>query len=253
MAGPALFMGKVGATGGTSTGPHAHWEVMKDGKRFPLSKARKDVGQFIQFRLPNQQEWQQLYSPESQGFRLNPAAVITSPMGQRKAPSPGASTNHLGEDYGFPEGTALRFLGQGSVSTHSNQGTAGNISVLRSGPYELQTFHLSELPQAATTRKNAPETTAASPADSNTSALLAQAFVQNEVANKAQQGQLVEALISVLGEKEKPKTIMEQLKEGLIGGMMQQALTPKNFLSQFTDNDPYLQGQKFATNQFFGL
>jgi hypothetical protein len=251
MAGPALFLGKVGATGGTSTGPHAHWEVVKDGKRFPLSKARKDIGQFLQFRLPGQETWQQLYSPESQGFRLNPAAVITSPMGLRTAPSPGASTNHRGEDYGFPEGTALRFLGQGSVSTHSNQGTAGNISALRTGPYELQTFHLSELPQAATTRKNDATPTAA-PGAPNTEAW-AQAYVQNQIENQTQQGKLIDALINVMSEREKPKSLMEQMKEGLIGGALQQALTPKNFLSQFTGSDPYLQGQQYATSQFFGL
>jgi hypothetical protein len=249
MAGPALFMGKVGSTGGTSTGPHAHWEVMKDGKRFPLSKARKDVGQFIQFRLPNQENWQQLYSPESQGFKLNPAATITSPMGPRKAPSPGASTNHKGEDYGFPEGTSLRFLGQGSISTHSGQGAAGNVSVLRTGPYELQTFHLSELPQASTTRKSDASSTASAPNEE----AWAQAYVQNQIENQTQQGKLIDALINVLGEKEKPKTLMEQLKEGLIGGVMQQAMTPKNFLAQFTNDDPYLQGQKYATGQFFGL
>ncbi len=242
-------MGKVGSTGGTSTGPHAHWEVMKDGKRFPLSKARKDVGQFIQFRLPNQENWQQLYSPESQGFKLNPAATITSPMGPRKAPSPGASTNHKGEDYGFPEGTSLRFLGQGSISTHSGQGAAGNVSVLRTGPYELQTFHLSELPQASTTRKSDASSTASAPNEE----AWAQAYVQNQIENQTQQGKLIDALINVLGEKEKPKTLMEQLKEGLIGGVMQQAMTPKNFLAQFTNDDPYLQGQKYATGQFFGL
>lgn len=242
-------MGKVGSTGGTSTGPHAHWEVMKDGKRFPLSKARKDVGQFIQFRLPNQESWQQLYSPESQGFKLNPAATITSPMGLRTAPSPGASTDHKGEDYGFPEGTSLRFLGQGSVSTHSGQGAAGNVSVLRTGPYELQTFHLSELPQASTTRKSDASSTASAPNEE----AWAQAYVQNQIENQTQQGKLIDALINVLGEKEKPKTLMEQLKEGLIGGVMQQAMTPKNFLAQFTNDDPYLQGQKYATGQFFGL
>ena len=242
-------MGKVGSTGGTSTGPHAHWEVMKDGKRFPLSKARKDVGQFIQFRLPNQESWQQLYSPESQGFKLNPAATITSPMGLRTAPSPGASTDHKGEDYGFPEGPSLRFLGQGSVSTHSGQGAAGNVSVLRTGPYELQTFHLSELPQSSTTRKNEASSAASAPNEE----AWAQAYVQNQIENQTQQGKLIDALINVLGEKEKPKTLMEQLKEGLIGGVMQQAMTPKNFLSQFTSEDPYLQGQKYATGQFFGL
>jgi hypothetical protein len=248
MAGPALYKGKVGSTG-VSTGPHAHFTLTKDGKEIPLSIARKDIGQYLQFRLPGKQDWQSVYSPENQGFKLNSGTQITSPMGKRTAPTAGASTYHRGEDYAFPEGTALRFLGQGSVSTHAGMGNAGNVSVLRTGPYELQTFHLSELPQAATTRKS----DASFGGDSATSQALAQAFVENEIANKTQQGQLIDALISVLGEKEKPKTLMEQMKEGLIGGMMQQVLTPKNFLSQFTGEDPYLQGQRYATNQFFGL
>ena len=247
MAGPALFLGKVGSTGGTSTGPHAHWEVMKDGKRFPLSKARKDIGQYIQFRLPNQESWQQLYSPESQGFRLNPAATITSPMGPRTAPSPGASTDHKGEDYGFPAGTALRFLGQGSVSTHSGQGTAGNVSALRTGPYELQTFHLSELPQASTTRKN--DATATTPPPDGEA--WAQAYVENQIENQTQQGKLIDALIQVMGEREKPKTLMESVKESLVGGLLNKALTPTNFLNKFMSDDPYLQGQQLGANQFF--
>jgi hypothetical protein len=251
MAGSALFLGKVGSTGGTSTGPHAHWEVMKDGKRFPLSKARKDIGQYLQFRLPNQQTWQPLYSSESQGFKLNPAATITSPMGQRVAPSAGASTNHLGEDYGFPQGTMLRFLGQGSVSTNANVGTAGNVSALRTGPYELQTFHLSELPQVATTRKS--DTTGTAGAPTPDSEAWAQAYVQNQVESQTQQGKLIDALINVMNEKEKPKSLTEQMKEGLIGSVLQQALTPKNFLTQFTGSDPYLQGQQYATKQFFGM
>lgn len=246
MAGPALFKGKVGSTG-KSSGPHAHFQLTKDGKLIPFSTARKDIGQYLQFRLPGKEEWQSVYSPEAQGFALNPATQLTSRMGPRTAPVPGATTNHQGEDYFFPKGTSLRFLGQGSVSTHSGQGNAGNVSVLRTGPYELQTFHLSELPQAATTRKS----DASFGGDSATSQALAQAFVENEIANKTQQGQLIDALINVLGEKEKPKTLMEQLKEGLIGGMMQQVLTPKNFLSQFTGEDPYLQGQRYATNEFF--
>lgn len=249
MAGPALFKGKVGSTG-VSSGPHAHFELTKDGKRIPLSTARKDIGQFLQFRLPGQETWQQLYSVGPQGFRLNPATSLTSPMGPRKAPVPGASTNHGGEDYSFPEGTSLRFLGQGSISTHSGQGAAGNVSVLRTGPYELQTFHLSELPQAATTRKSDAASTASSGA---TPEAWAQAYVQNQIENQTQQGKLIDALINVIGEKEKPKSLMEQMKEGLIGNALQQALTPKNFLSQFTGSDPYLQGQQYATSQFFGL
>lgn len=236
MAGTALFLGKVGATGGTSTGPHAHWEVMRDGKRFPLSKTRKDIGQYLQFRLPNQQDWQSLYSSEAQGFKLNPAARITSPMGQRAAPSPGASTDHKGEDYSFPEGTMLRFLGQGSVSTNAGVGTAGNVSALRTGPYELQTFHLSELPVASTTRQSDAEIPgASSTADTRTDDIL-KAFMYGVQSNKKQ-------------EQEAP-SFQETLKGQLVSGLVSQALNPSGFLSAFRTGNPFLSGQSAATSDY---
>ena len=155
--GPALYLGRVGSTG-TSTGPHAHWQVKKDGKLIPLSTARTDIGQYLQFRRPGQTDWTSLYAKGQDGnFALAPgvaAPVGNSAFGMRnKHPVHGDRRMHWGEDYGFEEGTQLRFLGQGSVSTHANRGGAGNVSALRlpSG-YELETLHLSELPQAATTR-----------------------------------------------------------------------------------------------------
>jgi hypothetical protein len=181
MAGPALYKGKVGSTG-VSTAPHAHFALTKDGKPIFLSTARKDIGQYLQFRLPGREDWQSVYSPENQGFSLNPATQITSPMGKRIAPTPGASTDHLGEDYAFPEGTSLRFLGSGSISTHAGLGSAGNVSALRTGPYELQTFHLSELPQAAVTRDRAtaPEAPSLPTPDQNTDTLMESLFGKQE-------------------------------------------------------------------------
>jgi murein DD-endopeptidase MepM/ murein hydrolase activator NlpD len=146
--GPALYLGRVGSTG-LSEGPHAHWVVKKDGKDFPLSQARSDIGQYLQFRLPGQEAWQAVYSQKGDGFSLNPLSPLISPMGMRKHPIHGDMRMHGGEDYGLPEGTQLRFLGTGSVATHRNNGGAGNVSSLRTGPYELQTFHLSELPDVA--------------------------------------------------------------------------------------------------------
>jgi murein DD-endopeptidase MepM/ murein hydrolase activator NlpD len=153
----ALDLGNVGLTGVTS-GPHAHWTVTKGGQLFPLSKARKDLGQYIEFRPPGEQSWRRLYSDEKSGFKFNPTGfqglTISSPMGTRQTGIPGATTNHRGEDYTFPEGTSLRFLGPGSVATYSGQGSGGNVSSLRTGPYELETMHLGRLPGSATTRKS---------------------------------------------------------------------------------------------------
>ena len=64
-------MGKTGASGGV-TGPHGHFEVIKNGKRYGLSQARADIGQKIQFRLPGSETWQQMYSQGLGGrFQLN--------------------------------------------------------------------------------------------------------------------------------------------------------------------------------------
>jgi len=157
--GPALYLGRVGSTG-TSTGPHAHWQVKKDGKLIPLSTARTDIGQYIQFRRPGQADWTSLYTKGQDGnFALAPglkAPAGNSAFGMRERhPVHGDRRMHWGEDYGFEEGTQLRFLGQGSVSTHASRGGAGNVSALRlpSG-YELETLHLSELPSAATTYRS---------------------------------------------------------------------------------------------------
>lgn len=149
--GPALYKGKVGSTG-DSTGPHAHFTLRKDGKLIPFSTARTDIGQYLQFRTPGSKEWRSFYSKQGDNFVLDPATSLISPMGMRTHPIHGGTRMHSGEDYPLPEGTQLRFLGQGSVATHANQGGAGNVSSLRTGPYELQTFHLSELPNSSTTR-----------------------------------------------------------------------------------------------------
>jgi hypothetical protein len=151
LSGSSIYLGKTGATGGV-TGAHGHFEVIKDGKRYGLSQARADLGQNIQFRLPGSQTWQQMYSQGTGGqFQLNPAVALTEGIGIREIhPVTGArNVAHQGEDYSFPEGTSLRFLGGGNVQGLSNVGRAGNISTLHTGPYKLDVFHMSELPKTA--------------------------------------------------------------------------------------------------------
>jgi len=239
--GPALYLGRVGSTG-TSTGPHAHWQVKKDGKLIPLSTARTDIGQYIQFRRPGQADWTSLYTKGQDGnFALAPGVEApegTSAFGMReKHPVHGDRRMHWGEDYKFDEGTQLRFLGQGSVSTHASRGGAGNVSALRlpSG-YELETLHLSELPGASTTRTSDAPTPAAPTADTS-----------------ARTEEILKAFMYGQEYKKEPKKTFEQgLKEQLVGGLISQALNPMSFLSSYSTGNPFLSGRSAATSDFLG-
>jgi hypothetical protein len=250
MAGPALYLGRQGATGDV-TGEHFHFKLKKDGKEIPFSTARTDVGQYLQYRVPGSEQWVNMYSKGQDGNFVS-APYMQAPTGdsafgmREKHPVHGDRRMHSGEDYALPPGTQLRFLGQGSVSTHAGLGGAGNVSALRlpSG-YELETFHLSELPGAATTRKSTPD----QPTTDSSLGALATAFVQQQ----DNTGRLVDALLeAVEGRKEKPKSLSKQLSEALIGNAISQALTPQNFLGKFMSEDPYIQGGSLATGQFLG-
>lgn len=178
---------------------------------------------------------------------------LTSGFGARSAPTAGASSFHQGIDVGLGAGTQLTYKGYGTFRPDRGYGSLTTADA-QGNPYELRFLH-TQPGKATSVGSNiappAPELPAVSGAANNDA--MAQAFVANMLQNQDNQTKLINALFTVLGEKEKPKSLMEQMKEGLIGGMLQQALTPKNFLSQFTDSDPYLQGQRYATSQFFGM
>ena len=220
---------------GVSTGPHFHFELKKDGQRIPLKIARKDIGQYLEVLTPKAKTWSPLYGNEQQGFSLNPAATVTSEMGPRKAPTAGASTEHGGMDIAFAPGTKLRFRGGGSVATHAGRGAAGNVASLRTGPYELGVFHLSELPNAATTRPTDATTPGTPSVDSRTDDIL-KAFMYGS--------QLKEE------EKTPETTLQDTLKGQLVGGLISQALNPTGFLSAFRSGNPFLSGQSAATSDY---
>ena len=231
---PYLSLGTQGATG-VATGPHFHFELKKDGKRIPLKIARKDVGQYLEVLTPGAKNWTQLYGGEQQGFALNPAATVTSEMGPRKAPTAGASTEHGGMDIAFKPGTKLRFRGSGSVATHAGLGAAGNVSSLRTGPYELGVFHLSELPNAATTRPSEAMAEASGASDSRAEDIL-KAFMYGAQSRGEQQ-------------KEEP-SLVEKIKGQLVGNLLSQALNPVSFLSSYQSSNPFLMGQSAATSDY---
>ena len=219
-AGSAIYLGKTGATGGV-TGPHGHFEVIKDGKRYGLSQARADLGQKIQFRLPGSEGWQQMYSPQTGGqFKLNPAVSLTEGVGIRAVhPVTGAkNVAHQGEDYSFPEGTDLRFMGGGTVQGLSNVGRAGNISTLRTGPYKLDVFHMNKLPGDA----SAPETGVAPAAP-----MLPGAPQNYDQASQRTQD-LLEAFMygTKYKETQKPKSFLDTMREQVTQSMLNQALNP---------------------------
>ena len=229
-----LKLGTQGATG-VATGPHFHFELKKDGKRIPLKTARKDIGQYLEVLTPGAKNWSQLYGGEQQGFALNPAATVTSEMGLRKAPKPGASTEHGGMDIAFKPGTQLRFRGQGSVATHAGLGAAGNVSSLRTGPYELGVFHLSELPNAVTTRPT--ETVAGSDrSESSRAEDILKAFMYGAQTKK-------EA-------PEQELNLLDKIKGELVGNLLSQALNPVSFLSSYQNSNPFLMGQSAATSDY---
>ena len=213
--GPSIYLGKTGASGGVR-GPHGHFEVIKDGKRYGLSQTRADIGQKIQFRLPGSEIWQQMYSQGVGGrFQLNPAIALTEGMGTRAVhPVTGAkNVAHQGEDYSFPTGTDLRFMGGGKVQGLANVGRAGNISTLHTGPYKLDVFHMSKLPETA----SALESTTA-PEDPQLPGSTTQASNEDSV-NK---------LLEALGIGKQPT-----LKDMLVSQALNQALQRKQEMSSF--------------------
>jgi murein DD-endopeptidase MepM/ murein hydrolase activator NlpD len=227
--GPALYLGQVGSTG-RSTGPHAHKELidLRTGKRIPLSQARTDIGQNIQFRLPGSQEWQRLYTQTSPGqFALNPRAPMTSPKGMRVHPVTGQQAFHYGEDYGLPKGTDLRFLGSGAVEGIANYGNAGNVARLKTGDnrYQLDVFHLDKLPGTAKVGDSAVPAPRELPAAQT---------------NEKNNDKLLEALF---GKK-------ESLKDVLIAGALQNAMMRRDSLMESL---PPLQANMITPEQAMEL
>lgn len=247
MAGPALYLGRQGATGDT-TGEHFHFTLKKDGKVIPFSTARTDVGQYLQYRLPGSNQWVNLYRPLS-GGGFAPAPGMEAPAGDRaygmreQHPVHGDRRMHWGEDYPLASRAQLRFLGQGSVSTFAGRGGAGNVSVLRTpGGYELETYHLSELPESATTRRS----------DAAFQQLPVQQYPgAQQQAQDTRTADILEAFMYGQEAQKNQKEDKPTFKDQLMAGLLSQAFAPQqNFISRYIMQEPYIQGQAVSTQDY---
>ena len=53
-------------------------------------------------------------------------------------------------------------------------------------------------------------------------------------------------------QKEKPKSLEQQLKEQLVGSVLSQALNPTSFLSSYMTQEPYMAGMRAGSTDYFG-
>jgi len=145
---------------------------------------------------------------------------ITSPFGQRKAPAPGASTDHKGIDLGIDpqniayQGTGTYTPGQG-LGTLSTTDPEGN-------PYEIKFLHTKPGKEASIGSQVQSKAPPKEERDARTEDIL-KAFLYGA----GMQG-------------EKPKTFQQQLKEQIVGGVISQALNPPSFLSSYAATSPMM-------------
>lgn len=163
---------------------------------------------------------------------------ITSEFGPRKAPTAGASTYHEGIDIGgLPAGTPVTYKGYGTYQPDRGFGTVKTTDP-QGQPYDIQFLHIK--PGGGTSvgsnvAPSAPELPlpegVKQPTDTRTRDIL-EAFMYGQQA--------------VGSQPKKPS-----LKENLVAGLLQQALAPRqSFISQFIEEEPYLQGQAASTYDY---
>lgn len=140
-----------------TTGPHLDVRVLKDGQYIDPGTIRS-----LLTRLKVGKERKALW--QQQGEQWNPAYTITSGYGKRAAPTKGASTFHLGHDYGVAGGTQLAWEGPGTFTPGRGYGSIKTTDA-QGTPYEVRLLHTvggkkSEqiTPQPATTQSTPQQT-----------------------------------------------------------------------------------------------
>lgn len=131
-----LDVGYVAAPGEDifpTTGPHLDVRVLKDGKYIDPGTIRS-----LLTRLKVGKERKPLW--QQQGEEWKPGFTITSPFGKRTAPTAGASTQHLGQDYAIGAKTPLTWEGPGTFTPGKGYGTIKTTDI-EGKPYEIRLLH----------------------------------------------------------------------------------------------------------------
>lgn len=116
-----------------TTGPHLDVRVLKDGEYLDpkINRALLSNLKIGKTRTPL---WQQKEGNWISNF------PVTSEFGPRTAPTAGASTMHLGQDYGIPANTPLTWEGPGSFTPGAGYGTIKTTDP-QGNPYEIRLLH----------------------------------------------------------------------------------------------------------------
>jgi len=131
-----LDVGYVAAPGEDifpTTGPHLDVRVLKDGKYIDPGTIRS-----LLTRLKVGKERKALW--QQQGEEWKPGFTITSPFGKRTAPTAGASTQHMGQDYAIGAKTPLVWEGPGTFTPGKGYGTIKTTDI-EGKPYEIRLLH----------------------------------------------------------------------------------------------------------------
>lgn len=127
------YVAKPGEDIFPTTGPHLDVRVLKDGQYIDPGTIRS-----LLTRLKVGKERKPLW--QQQGEQWNPAYTITSGYGKRAAPTKGASTYHLGQDYGIAGGTPLAWEGPGTFTPGRGYGSIKTTDA-QGTPYEIRLLH----------------------------------------------------------------------------------------------------------------